>query len=393
MAVSVSPYCNQLSGGLPSLPAHRAVVDMRLFQHQRQRLHAPALAHSVLTFHAIHCCCRDGDGAAAILTSRRKNSLHGRTIHRMQHRMQRRNSRCSSQRKVGESAREEELVQLDGSRRNERLPSLSVCRCPSCGRRGLIAGLISGFATNMDNESVAALDIGVNEYNKVIEAVHPRRGCWYEEFFARVMESGMDSYEAAVAGYKRDLFEMLDDSVETMLELGIGTGPNLKYYGNRPRIQKVLGLDPNVQMAKFCSSAALKAGLTESQFEFIHGVGEIIPLRDASVDAVVCTLALCSVSNVSSTLKEVKRVLKPGGSFLFVEHVAAPEGNGLRLWQKVLDPLQQLFADGCHLTRDTLEDIESAKFKSVEAKRFTLPGLFVIGPHISGVAHTDDNRL
>ncbi|KAL3684921.1 hypothetical protein R1sor_002943 [Riccia sorocarpa] len=183
---------------------------------------------------------------------------------------------------------------------------------------------------------------------------------------------------------------MLDDSTENVLELGIGTGPNLKYYGNKPRIQKVVGVDPNLQMAKFCYAAALRAGLAESQFEFIHGVGEIIPLPDASIDAVVSTLVLCSVSNVTSTLKEVKRVLKPGGSFLFIEHVAAPEGNGLRLWQRVFDPLQQLFADGCHLTRDTLEDIKAAKFKSVEAERFTLPGLFVIGPHISGVAHTAD---
>lgn len=69
------------------------------------------------------------------------------------------------------------------------------------------------------------------------------------------------------------------------------------------------------------------------------------------------------------------------------------EGNGLRLWQRILDPLQQLFADGCHLTRDTLGEIESAQFESVEANNFTVPGLFVIGPHISGVAHTAHKDL
>ncbi|KAG6553838.1 hypothetical protein Mapa_004755 [Marchantia paleacea] len=282
-----------------------------------------------------------------------------------------------------------ELDERDGGRKLVA----NVCRCEMCGRRGLIAAVMGGFVTSKSDKAAGALDVVNSDYNKIIETVHPSRGAWYEEFFARVMHSSMDSYEAGVGDYKRELFRKLDDSIEQVLELGIGTGPNLKYYGSKSGIQKVIGVDPNSQMAKFCSSAALNAGLSQSQFEFIHGVGEIIPLPDASVDAVVCTLVLCSVNNVSSTLKEVKRVLKPGGTFLFVEHVAAPEGNGLRLWQRILDPLQQLFADGCHLTRDTLQDIESAQFESVEANTFTVPGLFVIGPHIAGVAHTAHKDL
>lgn len=83
---------------------------------------------------------------------------------------------------------------------------------------------------------------------------------------------------------------------------------------------------------------------------------------------------------------EVQRVLRPGGMFLFVEHVAAPEGDSLRFWQKLLDPLQQLVADGCHLQRDTLSLIEAAQFASVNAERVNVNGISLIAPHVVGSA-------
>jgi len=71
---------------------------------------------------------------------------------------------------------------------------------------------------------------------------------------------------------------------------------------------------------------------------------------------------------------------------LFVEHVAAPEGDGLRFWQDLLDPVQQLVADGCHLKRDTLRFIEAADFATVNARRVTVAGASLIGPHVIGSA-------
>lgn len=106
---------------------------------------------------------------------------------------------------------------------------------------------------------------------------------------------------------------------------------------------------------------------------------------------------LCSVPNPKKALSEIKRVLRPsvdissgstsssGGRLHLIEHVAAPPSNaGLRLTQTLLDPLQQLLADGCHLTRDTLSVVRGAGFSGgVEAKEFMLDGFSLIGPHIA----------
>ncbi|KAI5068135.1 hypothetical protein GOP47_0016480 [Adiantum capillus-veneris] len=219
----------------------------------------------------------------------------------------------------------------------------------------------------------------------LVESVRGKRPGWYEEFFAEVMETGMQSYEMQVEDRKLQLFSSLDDKALKVLELGVGTGPNLKYYANRPDLH-VIGVDPNQHMEKYARAAASAAGLQDSQFNFVHAVGEALPLEATSVDAVVCTLVLCSVKDVAVTLKEVKRVLRPGGSFLFIEHVAAPAGSSLRIWQDLLNPVQMFVADGCHLNRHTLDDIEDASFALVEAQNIIIPNLSLIGPHVIGMA-------
>uniref|UniRef100_A0A0D3CXN6 Methyltransferase type 11 domain-containing protein n=1 Tax=Brassica oleracea var. oleracea TaxID=109376 RepID=A0A0D3CXN6_BRAOL len=118
-------------------------------------------------------------------------------------------------------------------------------------------------------------------------------------------------------------------------------------------------------------------------------VGEAIPLDDNSVDAVISTLVLCSVPDVKQTLQEIKRVLKLGGIFLFIEHVAAEDGTFFRHVQNVLDPLQQVVADGCHLTRNIGLYIAGAGFSGGAeintAAMYSFP--WIIRPHVYGVAY------
>lgn len=117
-------------------------------------------------------------------------------------------------------------------------------------------------------------------------------------------------------------------------------------------------------------------------FGTIHYVGHV----SYSTSAFVMAQVLCSVMDINAALKEVQRVLKPGGSFLFIEHVSAPIGSVQLLEQKLLNPLQQLVADGCHLDRSTLTLIEKAGFSSVQARSFEVDGLGILSPHIAGIA-------
>lgn len=265
----------------------------------------------------------------------------------------------------------------------------NACNC--CGRRNLLTSFGGAFLSGASNEQDSqAADVDYVNAKEIMEKVHPRRPVWYQELYAQVMNVGMQSYEVEMAGYKKQLFDHLGDNVRSIVEVGVGTGPNLKFYGGRSHIEKVIGVDPNERMARFAEQAALDVGLAPSQFEFLHGVAEGLPVADSSMDAAVCTLVMCSVTDVAATLKEVQRVLKPGGMFLFVEHVAAPDGSTLRFWQNLLDPVQQLVADGCHLSRNTLGLIEAAGFTSLDIKSMTVKGLSLISPHILGTARTPE---
>jgi SAM-dependent methyltransferase len=199
---------------------------------------------------------------------------------------------------------------------------------------------------------------------------------WYQRVHARVMERGKRSYEPMVRERKRALF---GDLHGTILEIGPGTGPNLAYY---PRGVRWIGVEPNPHMHPYLHAEASGHGLP---VELRAGTAEALPAEDGSVDAVVSTLVLCSVSDVARTLDEVRRVLRPGGRFVFVEHVAAPSGTNLRRFQNAIQPLWTLLADGCHPNRETWTAIEGAGFADVRIEHFRLL-IGPAGPHIAGVA-------
>ena len=126
---------------------------------------------------------------------------------------------------------------------------------------------------------------------------------------------------------------------------------------------------------------ARKRGLA---LTLLPGRAEAIPLPGGSVDLVVATLVLCSVADPEKAIEEVHRVLRPGGAYLFLEHVAAPKRTPLRFLQEVATPFFAFFGDGCHPNRETLALIQ-ARFPRVEAEAFPLP-LPVVAPHVAGLA-------
>ena len=113
---------------------------------------------------------------------------------------------------------------------------------------------------------------------------------------------------------------------------------------------------------------------------------EALPAADHSVDAVVASLVLCSVRDPEATLREVRRVLRPGGRFVFVEHVAARARHRRSASRSApLRPIWRALSDGCHPDRDTGRLIEAAGFADVDLRQFRLP-VPIMGPHIAGVA-------
>jgi SAM-dependent methyltransferase len=181
-------------------------------------------------------------------------------------------------------------------------------------------------------------------------------------------------YDAVMASRKTSLFSGLRG---TLLELGPGGGHNFRYFD--PSIHWI-GLEPNPFCHPWLKKRAEARGIAA---EIRLGSGEAIPAPDASVDNVVATLVLCTVPDPRRTLGEILRVLKPGGKFAFIEHVAAPKETGMRSVQRMIRPLWKRTSGGCHPDRETEELIVGAGFRNVRIERFKV-SMSVIAPHIAG---------
>lgn len=194
--------------------------------------------------------------------------------------------------------------------------------------------------------------------------------------FARQMAAEKETDRQDYGDRKRALFSGLHGDI---LEIGAGTGPNLEYY---PHDVRWIGIEPNPAMFPYLQDEARRLGMT---IQLRAGTAERLDVPDNSVDAVVGTLVLCSVSDPARVLQEIRRVLKPGGRYIFIEHVAAPQRTFLRGVQRIVRPIWKAFSDGCHLDRETWTTIEKAGFSRVELDHFRVsPALYA--PHISGFA-------
>ena len=156
------------------------------------------------------------------------------------------------------------------------------------------------------------------------------------------------------AAYRR---RVLPAAAGRVLEIGVGSGLNLPLYGECAR--HVIGLEPSPKLLSIARGVA--TGTTRS-IELLQGSAEAIPLEDHSVDTVVSTWTLCTIPDVMRALGEMRRVLKPDGRLLFVEHGRAPAAN-LSRWQDRLTPLWKRVGGGCHLNRAIDQILQGAGFR------------------------------
>ena len=154
-----------------------------------------------------------------------------------------------------------------------------------------------------------------------------------------------------------------------VLELGIGMGLNLGFY-DPSKVESVTGVDPARELREIATAAPRDPALKVSVED---GTAESLPFEDRSFDCVVCTFTLCSVHDPAAALSEARRVLKPGGRFLFCEHGLAPDA-GVAKWQRRIEPIWKHIAGGCHLTRPVGAAIEAAGFAITRRETMYLPG-------------------
>lgn len=211
---------------------------------------------------------------------------------------------------------------------------------------------------------------------------------WHQQLFAWGMAKANQADDQAIklhdcqnyvtmADLKRSLLSNLQGKV---LEIGPGAGANLSYY---PTDIHWIGIEPNPFMHPYIHQESERHGLKMIE---LHGErAETLPVGDYSIDTVVSTYVLCSVTDIHATLKDIQRVLKPGGTFVFIEHIAATNGTCTRTVQDGITPVWSAMFDHCHPNRETWLSLENAGFETVDYQSFRL-SVPIVSPHIAGVA-------
>ena len=155
-----------------------------------------------------------------------------------------------------------------------------------------------------------------------------------------------------------------------VLEVGLGSGLNLPFYGRE--VEELVGIDPSRELLTL---ARKHTSWVHFPVELMECGAERLPLEDGSVDSVVMTWTLCSIGDPGRALAEIRRVLRPGGTLIFVEHGRAPEAT-VRRWQGRITPVWRKVAGGCHLDRPVDRLIEASGLRLIDLET----GYMVKGP-------------
>src|SRR6202022_3752595 len=154
----------------------------------------------------------------------------------------------------------------------------------------------------------------------------------------------------------------------TVLEIGVGSGMNLPFY--RPPVREILALEPAPRLMTMARSASRAISMPVT---FLEASAEAIPLDKHSVDTIVTTWTLCSIPQAATAIADMRRVMRPGGKLLFVEHGVAPD-EGVRRGQDWLTPAWRRISGGCHLNRPIRSMIEAAGFRIDRIETGYMPG-------------------
>ncbi len=173
-----------------------------------------------------------------------------------------------------------------------------------------------------------------------------------------------------------------------VLEIGVGPGVNFPLYDSA-RVNKVFALEPNPGMLRRANEERRKTNL---EVEFLDLPGERIPLPDMSVDTIISTFTLCTIPGVVEAIQGLRRVLKPGGKFIFFEHGLSPDATVQR-WQKRTEPLFHWAFEGCHVTRNIPALVTQGGFKIEQMDTGYLAPFPKCGSYCFwGVAGLSENR-
>jgi len=190
-------------------------------------------------------------------------------------------------------------------------------------------------------------------------------GCYERRILPRLIDLGMRQKQLAALRER-----VVGEAQGQVLEVGIGSGRNLPFY--RRDVDRVLGVDPSEALL---AMARPHTAWTPFPVQLRQAAAEELPLDDRAVDTVVMTWTLCSVADPLRALSEIRRVLRPGGSLLFIEHGRAPEPR-LERWQDRLTPLWRRVAGGCHLNRPIDRLIEQSGLRLTDLDT----GYLIAGP-------------
>ena len=202
----------------------------------------------------------------------------------------------------------------------------------------------------------------------------------HENWYDRHILPYLIDFACGIKPIRRQRDKVVPLAQGRVLEVGIGTGRNIPFY-DRTRVQRIVGLDPALRMHRLALKRIAEARL---DVELVGLSAESIPLPDSSFDSVLTTYTLCSIPDPVAALKEMRRVLVPGGKLLFSEHGRAPD-EAVRHWQTRLQPYWSKVAGGCMLDRDIPGVLEEAGFR-VDGQSRYIPGPRFLSFHYWGQA-------